>query len=235
MTRKELRQDLIEILGTYLSEKGFKIDADNTIYKKTKTHTFSVGLEILTYDTIWVNSLFPFIQFNEIEKPLISICYFDKSASESKMALKNSMTVKGDWVREYTDFGLSMYTHSVLFSEILKEYLEKVAFPFFDKYSNLQEINQEILANDMPYKEGIGYIGDMQDYFKIPIVGGDTRSKLRRMFIMKYCNDSRYDDFLKWYQNHLDVHEVNTNEVLRLKLYKFFNDTKEYLANLKID
>ena len=83
-------------------------------------------------------------------------------------------------------------------AEIIKEYMETIAIPFFEKYSDLQTINQEILANDMPYEEGVGYTETIFDYHKVPIVGTDLRGVQRRMFIMKYCDDARYNDFVKW-------------------------------------
>ncbi|MEA5461360.1 hypothetical protein VB796_20010 [Arcicella sp. LKC2W] len=234
MNKKELKEILNIYLREYLTKNGFKIDADISLVKKTKLYTYKIFLLINTYETVEVKSIFPTISFSLIENPLHEIYCFDKLDSEKKFLLKNSKTIKRELLSIQINLELHNDNHVIGLSEIIKEYMETTAIPFFEKYSDLQTINQEILANDMPYKEGVGYTGTMADFFKIPIIGGDTRCILRRMFIMKYCKDSRYEDFLKWYQYHLDVYEVNTHEPLRLRLYKIFNDTKEYLSKLEI-
>ena len=235
MNRKELREQLNLQLNDYLVEKGFKIDAEVSLVKKTKTHDYKVFLLLNTYNTVMVRDVFPKIKFNDIENPLNKIYAFDQPDSEKKFLLNSVCTVDGGYLA--TKLNLDIYDEDDVakLADVIKDYMETIALPFFEKYSDLQTINQEILANDMPYQERVGYMGTKSDFRKIPILGGDVRGIIRRMFIMKSCKDLRYDDFVKWYQNHLDIYETDTEERIRKKLYKIFNDTKEYLANLKID
>lgn len=239
MNRKELRQYLQTNMGEYLAEKGFKIDSNNFLFKTTKDFRFRVLMDINTYHVLVIRALIPEIQNQLIETPLNKIFCFDKPDNVYKDHLKNSSTVRGDFLKERIEKSMNFEIDSVYdverLAEIIKEYLEKTAIPFFEKYSDLKNINQEILDNDMPYEKGIGYTGGMKDFYNVPIAGnGDNKMVERRMFIMRLCNDERYIDFINWYQSHLDIYEANTHESLRLKLYKIFNDTKEYLSKLEI-
>ncbi|MDZ7896467.1 MAG: hypothetical protein U5N85_00340 [Arcicella sp.] len=236
MNRKELRESLGLHLDEYLSAKGFKIDAEVSLVKKTKTHNYKVFLVLNTYMTVMVRDVFPEVKFNYIEIPLNKIYAFDRPDSEKKFLLNSVCTVNGGSLAITPELNIYDEDDVIQLANIIKEYMEKTAFPFFEKYSNLETINQEILAKDMPYKEGIGYTNGMNDFDDVPILRGDLRGVMRRMFIMTYCKDSRYNDFVDCYENYLEgLKETNNPETLILKFKKIFNDTKEYLANLKID
>ena len=236
MNRKELREQLNLQLNDYLVEKGFKIDAEVSLVKKTKTHDYKVFLLLNTYNTVMVRDIFPKIKFNDIENPLNKIYAFDQPDSEKKFLLNSVCTVDGGYLATKPNLDINDEYDVAKLADIIKNYMETIALPFFEKYSDLQTINQEILANDMPYEEGVGYTNGLDDFDNITILRGDSKGVMRRMFIMTYCKDSRYDDFVTCYENYLDsLKETNNPETLILKYKKIFNDTKEYLANLKVD
>lgn len=243
MNKKELKQHLQKYLGDYLNEKGFTINSQNLIVKKSKDFEFQVGVSIKIYHELFADGLAPFIRHIKIEVPLTRIYCFDKDEKTYKDWLSSSVTVAGNHepldnepsrVRKAMKFEIGSEYDVERLTEIIKEYMETTAIPFFEKYSDLQTINQEILANDMPYQEGIGYTGTIFDFHKIPIIGGDVMCILRRMFIMKYCADKRYDDFIKWYEYYINSGKYgNENDVIWAT--KIINDTKEYLSKLEIN
>lgn len=235
MTKKEFIIVLRESFKEYAAETGFKVNSKGYLVKKMKTHTYNIFIVLNSYDTVMVRSIFPFIQFSYIEEPLCRIHFFDCKESEIKYNTQTSKTI-GCFEEQILMLDLDIYLELeiAIFTDLLKAYINDVANPFFEKYSDLQYVNQEILAHDMPYEEGKGYDATVSAFYQLPFMGGDLKYAQRRMFIMKYCKDSRYNDFVRWYESKIDTNEFQTAEWDLKKRRKIINDTKEYLAKLEV-
>ncbi len=244
MDRSTISKLLQDEMGDYLAEKGFKVLSNCTIVKKTKDMKHVLGIGMKSYDYKYISSFQPFIQIFKIEQPLNRMYYFDKDEKEIKKIISDSDTVFGSSMREHRkypyqvgeslDFALrSIYDLEEL-ADIIKKYMENTALPFFEKYSNLHNINQEIIDYDITYQEGVGYTEEFYaDFPDTKIVCADPLGKFRRMFIMKYCNNSRYDDFSIWYEKAL-FNAFEDNEKLLNRYTKIFKDIQEYLSKLEI-
>ncbi len=235
MSKKEFIETLKDCFKEDTVKTGFKVNSKGYLEKKTKTHTYIIFIVFNKYNTIRVKSIYPIIQFNYIEQPLNRIHDFDCKESEIKSITQSSKTIHC-FNEQIVRLDLDIYSglQVAFFSDRLIAYINDIANPFFEKYSDLQYINQEILAHDMPYKEGKGYDAKVSAFYELPFMGIDLKYVQRRMFIMKYCKDSRYDDFVSWYENKIDTNEFEAEEWNLKKRRKIINDTKEYLSKLVI-
>ncbi|ADY30926.1 hypothetical protein [Cellulophaga lytica] len=76
-----------------------------------------------------------------------------------------------------TDLDIKEFENEII------SYIDSYILPFFEKFYNLQDVNDKIL-NDLPKEEYANYIP------------GQTNFKV--LIIMKLCNSSKYIDFKEW-------------------------------------
>jgi hypothetical protein len=238
MNRKELKEELNIVMGDYLAEKGFKIDSQLKLVHKSKHCDWWVFLAFSHYGTIRLEEVSCRIQFREIEKRFVNSYYHDRKKSQIADYLKSrdSVTITEDkWMKPNIDIYLSVQV--VMLSEILIKYIEEIAIPFFESHSDFHFLNEKILSNDLAYEEGVGYTEkDYNKILSVPIIGMTFHGDAFRLYVMKYCNDSRYEDYIKWHEDRFNealikykgqpMHEDSVNRGI-----KTFNDAILYLES----
>ena len=87
MNRKEFKQHLQTYLIDYLNEKGFVVNAQNNVVKKTKDFEFSIKTGINKYHVLIMDGMAPYPYFTnfKIEVPLTRIYCFDKDEKHTKI------------------------------------------------------------------------------------------------------------------------------------------------------
>ena len=129
------------------------------------------------------------IRFEEIEDVL------------KEIAVKYELEQTSFTLRDYNDTDeIIMYRKKVIAVEIDKEadfalhadavmqYCSHVAFPFFDKYPDIESLNKwikEIPEDDLTYH-----------------IGGDFQ--LKKMIVLKWCNDPEYDNYAEYVRQKLE-------------------------------
>jgi hypothetical protein len=206
MNRKELKEELNIVMGDYLAEKGFKIDSQLKFVCKTKNCDWWVFLAFNHYDTVQLVEVSCKIQFREIERRFVHSYYHDRKKSEIVDYLKSRFSVmitEDKWLKPNLDIYLSVQV--VMLSEILIKYIEEIAIPFFESHSDFHFLNEKILSNDLAYEEGVGYTEEKyNNLISVPIIGTTFHGDSFRLYVMKYCNDTRYEEFIKWNEDGLN-------------------------------
>ncbi|MDI9859730.1 hypothetical protein [Flectobacillus roseus] len=221
MTRKYFLTELNKLMGSYLAEHGFKIKQDCTICKTTNDFFCKIKLSFLTYDTIRLNYINCSIKMVSLEKASTEIYYGHLTKERIKEKYQMAVTLYGP--RKEVEVDIYQDEQISLFVIAFKDYFEKVLLPFFNKYSDIQALSERYQEYDLEYQEGTGYIGNFHDfeasrpyfgYLCTPDAVG------RRVLIMKYINDPKVNDFLKWYQSCIESGqvglEVNRDYYLRI-------------------
>lgn len=98
-------------------------------------------------------------------------------------------------------------------ADMVYEYLTEVYKPFWEKYSSLQVVNDEI----------INKIDQMQLSDYIPF---DMSRK--KMIIMKLCNNPEYDNYIAWIDS-LWIKRAETMDILQNNDYLLYQDLKNIL------
>ena len=102
------------------------------------------------------------------------------SYDNSEEAIKQRTTL--------TSVHISNEEDVVKYVQVLKNYLEKVAFPWFQKYSKLEAVNEFINSMD-DFESG--------QYFAPPHM-------LRKLVIKKLCNDASYGNYLSFWKERFE-------------------------------
>jgi hypothetical protein len=236
MNRKELKEELNIVMGDYLAEKGFKIDSQLKLVRKTKHCDWGVFLSFNHYDTVRLIQVSSYIQFREIEKRFVNSYYHDRKKSEIADYLKGrySVMITEDGCLK-PDLDIYLSVQVVMLSEVLIRYIEEIAIPFFESHSDFYFLNEKILSNDLAYKEGVGYTEEKyNNLISVPIIGMTFHGDSFRLYIMKYCNDNRYEEFIKWNLDGLNKALSNVEPDSSAadgisRRIKTFKDTVQYL------
>lgn len=93
-----------------------------------------------------------------------------------------------DSFKKYRDIDLA--TNPEVLDALCDHYIEVIGkhfIPFWEKYSNLQYINDEII--------------DKVDQMQISKYFGTGLVQFKKLIIMKLCNNKNYDNYLEWLLN----------------------------------
>ncbi|MGX7687939.1 hypothetical protein ACWA1C_12295 [Flectobacillus roseus] len=213
MTKKDFLKEMDKHLGVYLSGFGFKIKQDGTIQKTSKDMIWLIQLTFANWGTVHVDNIFAFVKVKSLEKACVEIYYPFLSDSVKKSRYQGQVTLVGPTRNVKKDFFQIIQVNS--FSAAFKEYFEKELLPFFNSYLDVQSINRKYDEMDVPYREGVGYIGD---YNQIEIYNGfstafSIETLGRRILLMKYSKDSRYEGYIKWLKNCIEAGQLDSVSV----------------------
>ncbi|MDI9872010.1 hypothetical protein [Flectobacillus roseus] len=209
MTRKYFLTELNKLMGSYLAEHGFKIKQNCTICKTANDFFCTIDLSFLTYNTIRLSSIHCWIKMVSLEKASTEIYYGHLTKEQIKEQYQMAVTLYGP--RKEVEVDIYQDEQISLFVIAFKDYFEKVLLPFFNKYSDIQALSERYQEYDLEYQEGTGYIGDFKYLEKKGFSLGYSHAPStigRRVLIMKYINDPKVNDFIKWYQSCIESGQV---------------------------
>ncbi|MDI9871681.1 hypothetical protein [Flectobacillus roseus] len=213
MTKKDFLKEMDKHLGVYLSGFGFKIKQDGTIQKTSKDMIWLIQLTFENWGTVHVDNIFTSVKVKSLEKACVEIYYPFLSESLQKSRYQGQKTLVGPIKKVNKDIFQIIQVNS--FAVTFKEYFENEFLPFFNSYSDVQSINRKYDEMDVPYQDGIGYVGD---YDQIEIYNGfstifSLETLGRRILLMKYSKDSRYEDYIKWLKNCIEAGQLDSVSV----------------------
>lgn len=128
----------------------------------------------------------PLIRFSKVEDILLSI---KENQKDHLVTLNNKNRVV------IYDFSLAKENfHSSQLDNILLKLdkkLEEKAFPYFEKYQALQDVNDKLFPTLEKAPDGI-------PYFTIPFLRDYNNEKA--LIVLKLCNNSFFDEYYNWYK-----------------------------------
>ena len=211
MTKKYLIDGLKKVMKPYLDEHGISIKQNGCIVKSDDDLRCQIMFNFNNYGTIEIQSVSTLLRYNHLEKAVIDIVYNGEvdivtlqpySAKYIKERYESSSTMggpifKGEKVKFFVDEQID------LLAEFLIEFIEQQVKPFCEKYPDIYSIVPEFYKYDPPYHEGVGYVGLFEEYLgNLNKIQGDYRSWIvRRLLLLKFTGDPRYDDYMKWMQD----------------------------------
>jgi len=211
MTKKYLIDGLKKVMKPYLDEHGISIKQNGCIVKSDDDLRCQIMFDFSNYGTIEIQAVFTVLRYNNLEKAVIDIVYNGGvdivtlqpySAKYMKERYEFIETMRGPIFKgEVVEFFVDEQID--LLAEFLIEFIEQQVKPFCEKYPDIYSIGPEFYKYDPPYQEGVGCVGLFEEYLgNLNKIQGDYRSWIvRRLLLLKFTGDPRYDDYMKWMQD----------------------------------
>jgi len=217
MKLDELNKNIELYFGNWLLNYGFNGEAALHGYSFTKK-------------TSWGNQMFGFSYVNYGEKHLVMVSQgyisFDsvENILKEKLRLFNETFNKSDitfcnFINPTTDTrDITIHNEDdfLKLSPLWKKDIEEKVLPFFDQWSELKKINDEII-DKLPAPEIPNYIP------------GETSFK--RMIIMKLCNNPNYNNYIIKRENTL--FDAKKEDSKYKPYYDLFIELKSELENIQ--
>ena len=217
MNRKSYFDFIIIHYGKYLSDLGYsKIYQAGTGISFEKANAVlsnRVGLDITMYDTINLSGILWELQYKELDKYFIRTILTKENRSEKdiKGRIKSDASFRDSisLTTERTTINIYSYQDAEQSFEVIRNYIEKEAEPFFAKYSQLRNV-YEFLINS-----------SKEVFWE---KAGGTAIFYRELFIYKIYNEEKYQQYLKELANFLEERNY--------KSYKAaFSELVDYIEN----
>ncbi|MGX7689371.1 hypothetical protein ACWA1C_19555 [Flectobacillus roseus] len=218
MTKKYLIDGIKKVMKPYLDEHGITIKQNGSIVKSDDDLRCQIMFNFNNYGTIEIQAVFTVLRYNHLEKAVIDIVYnggvdivtlqpysakYIKERYEFIETMRGPL-FKGEVVEFFVDEQID------LLAEFLIEFMEQKVKPFCEKYPDIYSIGPEFYKYDPPYQEGVGYVGLFEEYLgNLNKYQGDYTSWIiRRLLLLKFTADPKYDDYMKWIQECRDTGQI---------------------------
>jgi len=120
-------------------------------------------------------------------------------------------------IQNFIEDGVFYKERLIETSAIRKEIIERYALPFFEQYTTLQQVNDNLI-NTIPQMK-LGRI--------IP-----GKMSLKKLIIMSLCNNPNYDEYKSWYFN-IVKSDYESGDPESQFLYPKLVELISYLENIK--
>jgi hypothetical protein len=225
MTYKENNSYFFKCLD--LESLGFiLIDTDDEMYQFKKTENkITVFLDVIVISNK-LHGVGSWLVYDEIES-LIDSFMIKYQIEDVK---RYPMTINFYKLRQGYSYMFEAYNTSFenkekisLVSDMVKKYIYEDFMPLWEKYSDIQVVNDEII-NKFPIDKLSDYISGVSMHFKV-------------LMIMKKCNNQDYHEYLN---NQLRaLLELSESELGKSQAKQYFNDSlfwkKQYAMMLEMN
>jgi hypothetical protein len=212
-----------------LESMGFILtDTDNEMYQFRKTKN---GITIFL-DVIIISNKFygtgSWLVFDEIESSIDNLLdkYQIEDVKRYPMTIVFNKLQTQDYNQLYMDAKRVSFDNKGRIMEVagvVKKHINQVFMPLWEKYSDWQFVNDEII-NKLSIDKLSDYISGVSIHFKV-------------LMIMKKCNNPAYQEYLN---NQLKaLLELSESELGKIQAEQYFNDSffwrKQYEMMLEMD
>lgn len=187
----KFNKDIFNHLKPILNNKGLtestytEHNGGLDFYKTSNVSEYRITLDLGVSKKGFVN-IYGRISFTNVVDILTKFIELKPNVYEAIVVNNDLYKNKENWTKIFKELGalpLQTPLNIQKFENKIIDHVDSYILPFFQKFSNLQDVNDKIL-NLLPKEEYANYIP------------GQTNFKV--LIIMKLCNNSKYNDFKEW-------------------------------------
>ncbi len=121
---------------------------------------------------------------------------------------------------EWNTFSITDYSQIALFSDAVKLFYEKEVLSFFEEFKTVEDIMNWMSKTDMEEHSDL-------------LVSSNNSMMLRKLIIMKKCNDDGFDNLYQEYRDYLKEQSDN-NQTPFVAMFEEFKKFDEYFTSDKL-